>query len=139
MATLLAPRDDSMRELFGRLGGKERITSDAAAAARLAEILSLHWLPPLNDTRAVWTSPFMRPGARMPTLRADGAAVEVVAPAGGAPAGEIVLRAVAGGSDAAAADGSVIAGNTARVVEGQRDLYACKGFVQAIDSVLELP
>lgn len=124
MATLLAPDDGAMRDLFGKLGGKERILSDAATRDKLAAIVEVHWLPPLPESRAVWTTPFMLPGTKLPGLNA---------PAGSG--GLVTVRSVA-------SDGAIelesAGGATARIRGGGdgRDLYACKGFVNVLDGYL---
>jgi hypothetical protein len=92
--------------LYG--GGKQRIESDAGVRGKLASIMDLHVLPPLNDTRAVWTTPFFAPGAALPTAAGPGAPL-VVAEGGGG--GGIKLQAP---------------GSSATVRDGQKDIYACK-------------
>jgi hypothetical protein len=96
-------------------GGKDRIQSDTGARDRLAAVLDLHVLPALPDTRAVWTTPFFATGARLPTA-ARGAALEVV----GSGDGGIVVKGPGG--------------KTATVTK--KDVYACKGFVNVLDSYL---
>jgi hypothetical protein len=75
---------------------------------KLAAIVDLHVLPPLNATRAVWTVPFFAPGTKLPSL-AGPEVVEVAEDGGGG--GGIKIRAP---------------GSTAGVRDGQRDIYACK-------------
>jgi len=83
-------------------GGKERILSDGAARDKFLAILDLHLLPPLPQTRAVWTTPFFQPGTQLP-----------------ARAGVVEVVAVDGDSI-----GLKSAGATAQIT--RRDIYACK-------------
>jgi hypothetical protein len=73
--------------------------------------MDLHQLPPLNETRAVWTAPFLAPGARPATLAGPGL-LEVSGVDPGT--GEISVRSP---------------GSTAKIGP-RRDMYACKvGFL----------
>ncbi|GBF96782.1 hypothetical protein Rsub_09638 [Raphidocelis subcapitata] len=114
MMTYLAPNDNAMRDLFAKLGGKERILSDPGVRDKLGAIMDLHQLPPLNSTRAVWTSPFLLPGARPASLAGPGL-LEVSGVDAGT--GAIAIRSP---------------GSTAKI-GSRRDVYACKGFVNELD------
>ncbi|KAI8476263.1 MAG: hypothetical protein J3K34DRAFT_401723 [Monoraphidium minutum] len=111
MVTLLAPNDNAMSDLFNRLGGKPRILSDQGVRDKLGSIMDAHVLPALPESRAVWTAPFMLPGARLQSLGPE----------------------LAVGPPDPAMGGIVIAapGSSARIQ--QRDLYACKGFINVMN------
>ena len=117
MATVLAPTDGALKGFLAAKGwgSREAVEADGAAKAYLADVIKHHVLPPLPATRAVWTTPFMRPGTEMATLRGNGGKIRVESAEGG----RVRLDGGAGGA-------SIL----------KADLYACKGFLNVIDGVL---
>lgn len=49
-------------------GSREAVEGNPSAVSYLSNVIKHHILPPTPDTRAVWTTPFMRAGASMGTL-----------------------------------------------------------------------
>ena len=116
MMVALAPTDGALRSFLAAKGwaSREAVEADASAKAYVAELARAHLLPPLPDTRAVWTTPFFLPGTEAATLQ--GRKVRVAARDGDTPT-------LAGAS-----------GAQARVTKA--DVYACKGYVNVLDGVL---
>eukprot|EP00198_Chlamydomonas_reinhardtii_P002139 XP_001691475.1 predicted protein [Chlamydomonas reinhardtii] len=125
MATLLAPQDGAVWAAINKLGytSKEQVAGDTGAKNILADLGRYHVLPPVQPLNATWTAPFMRRGVKMWT------SVSASSAPGGGP--HMITADVDTGS------GTVYLSSPkakAKVVE--KDVYACKGFVQVIDTVL---
>lgn len=117
MVTLLAPDNSAMQEAVNSLGfdSMEAAAQDGGARSTLANLVKYHILPPVEWTRATWTTPFMRRGEQMPT-------------------------ALEGHSIAAEAleDGKVkLMSPKTTAYLYSKDRYACKGHVNIINKVLE--
>ncbi|KAG2427944.1 hypothetical protein HXX76_011931 [Chlamydomonas incerta] len=121
MATLLAPQDGAVWVAINKLGytSKEQVAGDAGAKNILADLGRYHVLPPVQPLNATWTAPFMRRGVRMWTAVSSGGDSSQVTADVDAGSGTVYLTSPKA---------------KAKVLE--KDVYACKGFVQVIDSVL---
>ncbi|KAG2450010.1 hypothetical protein HYH02_000114 [Chlamydomonas schloesseri] len=121
MATLLAPQDGAVWTALNKLGytSKEQVAGDANAKTILADLGRYHVLPPVQPLNATWTAPFLRRGVKLWTSMSAPSEASLITANVDAGSGDIYLTSPKA---------------KARVVE--RDVYACKGFIQVIDSVL---
>ncbi|PNH10039.1 hypothetical protein TSOC_003260, partial [Tetrabaena socialis] len=94
---------------------KQAAEADGGAGGILADLGRYHVLPPIQPLNATWTAPFIRRSVQMTTAVAGGQHSVV----GEQEGGRVRLS-----SPKAAAKVS------------EQDVYACKGFVQVIDTVL---
>lgn len=118
MATVLAPTDGAWWAALNKMGysSKEQVEACAACKEQLANIARFHILPPERNSNAVWTRPFMRRNVAMPTLLGEG---HPIIAQQDESTGRVTLdspRSRAGVTEA--------------------DVYACKGYVQVLDTVL---
>ncbi|EFJ47574.1 hypothetical protein VOLCADRAFT_117809 [Volvox carteri f. nagariensis] len=118
MATLLAPTDAAVWTALNRLGysSKEAVEGDGSAKAILSDIGRYHVLHPVEPLKATWTTPFMRGDVAMYTAVSNG---KTVSARQDANSGKVTVSSPK---------------SSATIIE--RDLYACKGFVQVVDAVL---
>ncbi|GLC36965.1 hypothetical protein PLESTM_000523400 [Pleodorina starrii] len=117
MVTLLAPTDSAVWAALNRLGykSKEDVERDSNAKNVLADIGRYHVLAPVEPLKATWTTPFMRSNIEMYTAVSNGKTVTARQDNGG----KVTIQSPK---------------SSANVVE--RDIYACKGYVQVLDAVL---
>jgi hypothetical protein len=85
-------------------GGKDWIDQDESTRNRLADIMSLHVLPPVSGINAVWTSPFFLEETTLPTLK-SGTSLKVTSSNGG---------------------NAVLEAPSSSATIQQKDIYACK-------------
>jgi hypothetical protein len=114
--TILAPSDAAVDKFVASMGYKDRnaLEKDNAFRWKLRSILSIHFLPPTPDIKALWTSPFMYGDVKM--RHADKGYLS-------ASVGKDSIIRISGPSNSA-------------LVIGDRDFPTCKGYIQQIDSVL---
>lgn len=116
LATLMAPNDNAMRTLFDKLGGKAAIESNDGVRNKLASIMSYHVVRPVPGYEA-FTTPFMLEGVALKTFK-NGTDLTVESNTGG----NIKVK---GGSTSADIT--------------QKDIYACKGFINVLNWYLLPP
>ncbi|KAJ9507688.1 hypothetical protein QJQ45_019134 [Haematococcus lacustris] len=122
MATLIAPHDKAVEDGLKSLGysSLQAAQSDSNAASKLSNSALLHVVPPVPVIRALWTAPFMRGGEKMYTALTDGKNQSVPLTATTNSEGTRVKL-----------EG---ARNSGWLYE--TDIFACKGYINAIDTML---
>ncbi|GIL50951.1 hypothetical protein Vafri_7026, partial [Volvox africanus] len=117
MVTLLAPTDSAIWSALNRLGytSKEAVERDGSAKGILADIGRYHVLPPVEPLKATWTTPFMRGDVNMYTMLSGGKTVSAKQDG----SGKVIILSPK---------------SSANIIE--KDLYACKGYVEILDAVL---
>ncbi|MEW5313723.1 MAG: hypothetical protein WDW38_005264 [Sanguina aurantia] len=120
MATLLAPTDDAMNDMLGKLGyeNKEAVESDSNAKGIVGDIARYHILLPIAEIDSLWSAPFMRKNAVM--LSAIRSGTRTVGSHTGDNGGQHILL------QGAKSNASIL----------QTDIEACKGFIQVLDTAL---
>ena len=98
------PAAVSVDDIAAHAGGKNQIDTDEATRNRLADIMSLHVLPPVANLNAVWTSPFFTEGTTLSTLK-SGTQIRVSSNNGG---------------------NAVLEAPSSSATVQQKDIYACK-------------
>eukprot|EP00201_Polytomella_parva_P020294 CAMPEP_0175047098 /NCGR_PEP_ID=MMETSP0052_2-20121109/5400_1 /TAXON_ID=51329 ORGANISM="Polytomella parva, Strain SAG 63-3" /NCGR_SAMPLE_ID=MMETSP0052_2 /ASSEMBLY_ACC=CAM_ASM_000194 /LENGTH=120 /DNA_ID=CAMNT_0016310923 /DNA_START=643 /DNA_END=1005 /DNA_ORIENTATION=- len=114
MATLLAPSDDAVRDAIKKLGFESSSDVDEGAKKKLADAAKRHILPPVSDSKALWSAPFMTGNVWIPSALSG--------------------HGVSASMDS---DGRVkLSSDHGSVHVVTKDIDVCKGFIEIVDGVM---
>lgn len=103
--------------LHAGVSDKAAVEGNGDARWKLVNLVKYHVLPPVDWTKALWTTPFMTGGAKLPTLLGGSNVVTAEQPEG--EGGKVKLSSPK---------------NSGYVYKA--DVYACKGYVNVINEAL---
>ncbi|MEW5300813.1 MAG: hypothetical protein WDW36_003717 [Sanguina aurantia] len=135
MATLLAPTDDAMNDMLGKLGyeNKEAVESDSNAKGIVGDIARYHILLPIAEIDSLWSAPFMRKNAVMLSAIRSGTRTVGSHTVGGHT---ITANVYVGPEGDNGGQHILLQGAKSNASILQTDIEACKGFIQVLDTAL---